>query len=496
MDSISTSAGAKSNILTVSPTADAGQFAPPSTLGRSNSRNNSKLLLQKDKVIESLRLELAEVQIKLAEMENMGGTRIHEVEKALMETRMSNARLMEENESFQVLLSDKTLNGDFSPAQVRRVSMEERTPSRGGPATSLADELEDSSTSDAGTEHQRRLEAEIGTLKEQNKALTVYINKIIERLLQHQGFESVLSNAQDGPHGAGPAKEKELPPPPPPKDKENEPAQGQSFLARARSVVAGPNKARPRPMSQMLQPTPTSPPRTGSGGVPTVNEDPETAPSIPLGRSQSVSKKNRMSMPVGGLNLQTRSVSGNTLPGAAGIVNNMYRPPADQISPSLASPTRTGSSFFSIPKTGQNPNAMARVPSGSQGMSPSEDQGRDAALAALTGGGESTVASDTPSPPRSVSSSQDRAQKTVFGGQGVRQLRLVQQNPEALAAEEARLKANRGSWISGWFKPKEQQEQQQQQMPPQMAPLQQTGSGADRSIGSRNVSWSDENERT
>ena len=40
--------------------------APPNSIHRSDSRNNSKLLLQKDKLIESLRLELAEAQIKLS----------------------------------------------------------------------------------------------------------------------------------------------------------------------------------------------------------------------------------------------------------------------------------------------------------------------------------------------------------------------------------------------------------------------------------------------
>jgi hypothetical protein len=69
--------------------------------------------MQKDKIIESLRLELAEAQVKLVETENMGGGRMQDLEKILLETRMTNARLMEDNESFQLLLSEKTLNGDF-----------------------------------------------------------------------------------------------------------------------------------------------------------------------------------------------------------------------------------------------------------------------------------------------------------------------------------------------------------------------------------------------
>ena len=93
-------------------------FAPPNSVQRSNSRSNSKLINQKDKIIEDLRLELAEYQVKMLEVENAGGGRLRELEKQLLETRMTNARLMEDNESFQLLLGEKTLNGDLSRGDV------------------------------------------------------------------------------------------------------------------------------------------------------------------------------------------------------------------------------------------------------------------------------------------------------------------------------------------------------------------------------------------
>ncbi|KAL9071056.1 MAG: hypothetical protein Q9157_005589, partial [Trypethelium eluteriae] len=194
-----------------SPNPESGQLAP--SLQRSNSSSaNSKLVMQKDKIIESLRLELAEVQIKVVEMENMGGGKLREVEKALMETRMANARLMEDNESFQLLLSEKTLNGDFSNGLLSgRSDVHQRTPSRDGPSNgggSLADELQSVDTeSDGGGEgeHDKKLNAEINSLRDQNKALTLYINSIIERLLNHKGLESVLDktpNLLSGPDAA------------------------------------------------------------------------------------------------------------------------------------------------------------------------------------------------------------------------------------------------------------------------------------------------------
>ncbi|KZM22292.1 hypothetical protein ST47_g6553 [Ascochyta rabiei] len=267
-------------------------FAPPNSVQRSNSRNNSKLIHQKDKIIEDLRLELAEYQVKMLEVENAGGGRTRELEKQLLETRMTNARLMEDNESFQLLLGEKTLNGDLSRGDFLRESShtEDRAPSRNGPSTSLADELE-SAEEAPDVELVRKLEAEVNSMKDQNKALTLYINKIIGRLLTHQGFESVLGNDLDD--SAKPNTNKDLPPPPP--EKESEAPAG--FLQRAKSVV----------------------------GAAAVHEDPSTAPSIPISQRA----------PSGG-NPHRRSAS--ILPDAANIVNTMYRMPPPAATPGQTSP--------------------------------------------------------------------------------------------------------------------------------------------------------------
>ncbi|KAF2687873.1 hypothetical protein K458DRAFT_171573 [Lentithecium fluviatile CBS 122367] len=389
----------------------AGSFAPPSSIQRSDSRNHSKLIHQKDKIIEGLRLELAEVQIKLVEMENAGGGRMRELEKQLMETRMTNARLMEENESFQVLLGEKTLNGDLSRGDFLRPSSshEDRAPSRNGPLNSLADELE--SAEGAEGEVIRKLESEVNNLKDQNKALTLYINKIIGRLLTHQGFESVLGNDLDEAPGGAPLNtNKELPPPPPPK--ENEQPQAQGFLQRAKSVAMNAGR-KPRPMSY--------------AAAPSLNEDPSTAPSIPLQRAQTHRTTSDQ--------FHRRSTS--EVPGAASVVTNMFRapPPAatpGQISPGLVSPRN---SFFGIPISNNNSNPASRQPSSGHPIKEEKDDKEDAKSASET----SHV--DTPSPPR-------RTETTTMGGKQMRPLRLVQNEEEAMRARKA---ANRGSWFGGLF---------------------------------------------
>jgi hypothetical protein len=402
--------------------------------------------LQKDKLIESLRLELAEAQIKLVESENQGGGRLHEVERLLMEARMANARLMEDNESYQLLLQERTLKGDFATsdfsymggASPRRGggassanqdalnALEGRTGSAGNDAaaggTSLADELSGAADSDTeAAPDVRRLEAEVRTAKDQNKALTLYINKIIERLLQHKEFEHILDQSSDGSK-TSPDVNKDLPPPPGAKQPPA-PATGPSLLQRAKSIAAGAGKPRPRPMSFMPSSTNTTAPSV---------TDPDTAPSIPIApigltRSTSVRRNRPMS---------EQYTGGH---GAHNLVNTMYRGPdgGGQFSPTLG----RAQTFFS----GQN-----RVSSSSGTVPPQASSGNfPGETSSVSGDGDSVGdgGSGSPpsmSPPRSERDKREGGGGATFAGNKPRPLRLVQENAAAQEKEN-----KRASWI-GW----------------------------------------------
>ena len=411
-----------------------GQFAPPSSVPRNEPTDNFEALMQKDRVIKSLRLELAEAQIKIMEIDSSGGGKIHELEKKLMETKITNARLTEDNESFQLLLSEKTLNGDFSKTETMQQS---------SGLGSLAEELgsEDTELAEGKTDDNRQLEVEIKSLKDQNKALALYIESIIGRLLQHKEFENVLEKAPDLMSGAPRPPvantDKDLPPPPPPKDEE----QPTGFLQRARSVVSG-QARRPRPLSQMVAPTP---PPVLSPGLPT--EDPSTAPSVPMGRSQSV-----------------RSVSHkraqSEMPNAAPLVNQMHRGPPSTgsggplmspgLSPGVANATRN--SFFS-PSTAatatSSTNATSRAPSSSRlSRDGNPESSSNSTFSDRSGGG-----GGMDSPPRSNAGNTNYT-GAVMTQNRLRPLRLVQENPakeEDAAAIAAKKKANRGSWMPAWM---------------------------------------------
>ncbi|KAI0098709.1 hypothetical protein GGR51DRAFT_425075 [Nemania sp. FL0031] len=407
-----------------SPSVESGSFAPPSSVQRSDSRNNSKLLLQKDKLIESLRLELAEAQIKLVESENQGGGRIHEVERLLMEARMANARLMEDNESYQLLLQEKTLHGDFGKGDFNYMGVSanqdalnalEGRNSTGSalapPGTSLADELGSiADESEMGEDPNRRLEAELRAMKDQNKALTLYINKIIERLLQHQEFEHILDTSSDPKTSAN--VHKDLPPPP----ASEMPGVGASLLQRAKSIATGGNAVRPKARPMTMMPAQNS-----------AHNNPETAPSIPigLGRSQSTRRGGRP--------------MSEQFTGAAGIVNAMYKGPEGPLSPTLSNP-RNSASFFSGVST-------PRVPSAGQGApSAGNFPGMRSETSSVSGDSASVGEATTSSPPRASSAHTSIAgseKATTLAGNKPRPLRLVQEN----VVEKPENK--RASWM-GW----------------------------------------------
>ncbi|KAL8849520.1 MAG: hypothetical protein Q9221_005527 [Calogaya cf. arnoldii] len=384
-----------------------------------NSQQVAKEALQKDKLIESLRLELAGSQIKVVELENAGGSHMQELEKAMMETRITNARLMEENESFQLLLSEKTLNGDFTKTEVMQPS---------NTLGSLAEELE---SAEGESENYRRLESEAKALKDQNKALTLYIENIVGRLLSHKEFENVLEKSPDLMSSiARPGtsnKDKELPPPPPAKEEEPAP----SLLQRARSVVNGPR--RPRPLSFMAISTP--PPAEA-------DEDASKLSSMPMARSQSES---------------VRQDAQSDMSLAAPIGNQMYRgapstgsggPLSPGISPNVGIARNP---FFASAAGTSSSNPTSRAPSGSRFSQ--ERPGSSSNSTYSDKSGDASTKDKTKSGYTNYTGA-------VMTQNRLRPLRLVQENREMEGSDKgsakaedmvARKKANRNSWMPGWF---------------------------------------------
>lgn len=338
---------------------------------------------------------------------------------------MANARLMEDNESYQLLLQEKTLNGDFNksdfsymggPAPANQDALN-ALEGRSGGGASLADEL--SEAADDESDGYRKLEGELKAAKDQNKALTLYINKIIERLLQHQDFEHILDTSGEIKPGGAVNTNKELPPAPG--------GAVPSFLQRAKSMAIGTGKPRPRPVSFM----------PGAS----VNEDPDRAPSIPIGNMTRSSSTRRASRPMS-----------EQYTGAVNLVSQMYRGPDGPTSPGIGNP-RHSQTFFINQQ--QNPSTAARHPSGSttasghahHQSSAGNFPGMRSETSSTSGdsGGDVSTPPSQASPPRSHSDKQ-----TTFAGNKPRPLRLLQDNEPK--ADTTNKRASWMGWASGWGK--------------------------------------------
>ena len=386
-------------------------FAPGSPNPAEEPLAESHESSQKDEMIEGLRLELVEAQIKLAEMEHLGHGQVQELEKSLLHARVTNARLLEDNESYQLLLSEKTLKGDF---------MNDSAPAESG-LGSLADELESAQQNAEGEgEAYKKLEGEVKSLRDSNKALTLYIDKIIGRLLQHEGFEHIIHEKDEPPA---------VPPKPAPKEKTapqtpTPATMGQTLLQRARSVVSRPTAPKARPMS-IAQP-------------PTAHENPETAPSIPLkGHRRSRSDQAQNDSPV-----------------AAAVINRMY--PGSPVRTISGGPTTQGISPALSPSLA--PTRLPYFPPGNPtaGRAPSGPH-----APANRGSSSNSVSSGHSGDMPSNEASSTTAQAPVPGMSNVpgavmkqnqlRPLRLVREQAQNQLDEDEAKRANRASWF-GFFK--------------------------------------------
>jgi hypothetical protein len=121
------------------------------------SPSSSKIIKEKERQIEILRLELADLEVRLAEQSNHATSKSRQVEEALLQAKMENIRLTENVESYQMLLQERTLKGEYPILRLdgqESDSSRPNTPSfseQGSNATSLAAELEEAETHDNGS---------------------------------------------------------------------------------------------------------------------------------------------------------------------------------------------------------------------------------------------------------------------------------------------------------------------------------------------------------
>ncbi|KAF3285383.1 hypothetical protein TWF173_011408 [Orbilia oligospora] len=345
---------------------------------------------QKDKIIESLRIELAEAQTRFSEALKLEERKFQDATDQLAELRKSNAKLQDENESFQLLLGQATMNGDIrngflgqhiedsdSSSQTKQESL----------GSTLAEEIESASQKEEQDDY-KKLENEIKSLKDQNKAMTLYINTMIERLLD-SNQENILDRT--------PANEKALPPVP----QESLPP---VIPQRSKSIFV----KRP-PIRASMPPPPRS---TG------VEEDDMISP---ITRRQTMHITSSTFTP-GHRRSQSDTKSPTSPPANYSLVNPMYRMDGDSSPPAKTT-------FYTGPRFGNGPlSPGARGPASSSNSSES---------------GEAT--------PRDPNDPNHHTLSGQMTGKTLRPLRLVEGPAPPKPSTPRNVSGNRTSWMGGWF---------------------------------------------
>ncbi|KAI8068510.1 hypothetical protein BC940DRAFT_299272 [Gongronella butleri] len=156
-----------------------------------------------DRMIIDLRAELDKQQSQALDRERQSGQqdlRIQQLEHELASIKQVNRSLQEDNESYQILLHEKTISGEFMMNPIMQVSSDQdkpETPSNG--ALNLAAELNmandvEASQKEAQINHSiQKLTDEVKTLQDTNRALQLYMNKILMKIIDNKQLEDVLS---------------------------------------------------------------------------------------------------------------------------------------------------------------------------------------------------------------------------------------------------------------------------------------------------------------
>jgi len=127
---------------------------------------------------------------------------VNELKTLIKELEEANTNLSEENESYQILLQEKTLSGELMQHPILQavekvtdsdISVNDSSASEQSKDATLCDELTDIQNLGAFDRDPRiiKYEREIKEQKEQNKALTLYLRNVIQKMMSDPHLEEV-----------------------------------------------------------------------------------------------------------------------------------------------------------------------------------------------------------------------------------------------------------------------------------------------------------------
>ncbi|KAF9983390.1 hypothetical protein BGZ65_001857 [Modicella reniformis] len=190
---------------------DSAEALPPQIQQQiaENTAANTRALRAHEKMVAELRRQILAMNQDMIERQYTFRLRESELQAEVSQARELNRNLVEENESFQLLLHEKSMNGEFMQTSIMKNTNYDDdligtpTSSANNRSTSLADELGKAlsqlSSSEELIAQLNALEEEKKTLKEDNKALNLYISKILTRIMEKPQMMALLASDYNPP---------------------------------------------------------------------------------------------------------------------------------------------------------------------------------------------------------------------------------------------------------------------------------------------------------
>ncbi|KAF9433837.1 hypothetical protein BGZ76_008918 [Entomortierella beljakovae] len=163
-----------------------------------NNAAHARTLKAQEKIAAKLQQQIISMNQEMLERQQHFELRASELQDEIIQTRDLNTGLMEENESYQLLLHEKSMNGEFMQTNIMKSTRyddqnDSQLSTSNNGSVNLADELGRAFNSPQEERTVESLSEEIKSLKDQNSALNLYVAKILTRIMNQPGFTAVLA---------------------------------------------------------------------------------------------------------------------------------------------------------------------------------------------------------------------------------------------------------------------------------------------------------------
>ncbi|CAG8461167.1 8590_t:CDS:2, partial [Scutellospora calospora] len=181
------------------------------------ARTAQRTIKELERRVNDLTTEIENIKRAHTESMNLNKShvaRIHHLENELGQVKHMNQTLMEDNEGYQLLLHEKTMRGEFmlnpimqtnrtNDEDIKSIQIDSSISPESG-AIDLEAELNRASDLIDSLQGERvhkesdhtvieKMQDEIKFLKDSNKSMSLYIQKILNRIMEAKGFEEILS---------------------------------------------------------------------------------------------------------------------------------------------------------------------------------------------------------------------------------------------------------------------------------------------------------------